>query len=278
MGLQGDSCDRIDLSTPSNFSDKTIMLADFQISLIRAKRNTSFKLNRRLTQLKTALRFGNVADSYFCPCCGQYTVNWVAWKVQSGKTVCPNCYTQPRHRLFYLYLQEKTNFFRDRLKVLHFAPEQILRKQFSSMPNLDYTTTDLVNPTVDVKMDITNIPYRDNTFDVIFCSHVLEHVMDDRKAMRELFRVLKTDGWAYLQVPLRKKEKTFEDPNIVSPQDRLHYFGQEDHVRFYGFDYKDRLEEAGFKVKIEPYSQKLDAERIKKYGLPDRGDLYFGIK
>jgi type I restriction-modification system DNA methylase subunit len=103
--------------------------------------------------------------------------------------------------------------------------------------------------------------------------------MDERKAMRELLRILKPSGWASLQVPIdSKREKTFEDPNIVSPQDCLRYFKQEDHVRLYGLDYKDRLEEVGFIVKIEKYARELSPEQIKKYGLRTNESLYFGVK
>lgn len=247
--------------------------------LIKAKRSSAIKFNQTLLKMKTALRFGNISDTYFCPCCGKNCLDWLDWNSTYRKVICPNCTAQPRHRLLSLYLNERTNLNQDKLKVLHFAPEFSFKKQFSSMSNLDYTTADLNDRSVDIKIDITQIPYPDKTFDVIVCNHVLEHVEDDRQAMRELFRVLKPGGWASLQVPLsRKREKTFEDPNIVSPQDRLRYFKQEDHVRLYGLDYKDRLEEAGFIVKIEKYLQELSSEQIEKYGLRTNEDLYFGIK
>jgi SAM-dependent methyltransferase len=247
--------------------------------LIRTKHSINQILNKNLIKIKTALLFGNVADCYFCPCCGKHCTDWSDWSSTYRNVVCPNCDSQPRHRLFSLYLKERTDFEHKNLKVLHFAPERILRKQFSSMPNLDYTTADLNDSSVDIKIDITEIPYADNTFDVIFCSHVLEHVPNDRKAMSELARVLKPGGWAYLQVPLdRKREKTFEDPNIVSPEDRLRYYWQEDHVRLYGLDYKDRLEQTGFIVTIDKCIQQPSPKQIKKYGLRTGEDLYFVIK
>ena len=141
-----------------------------------------------------------------------------------------------------------------------------------------YLTADLFDPRVMVKMDITNIQYPDETFDVIYCSHVLEHVPDDKKAMCEFYRVLKSDGWAILLVPVTAKE-TFEDPAITDPAERLRLFGQKDHVRVYGPDYADRLAEAGFKVDISTPSDFLTAEQILRMGLSRAtGEIYFCTK
>jgi len=127
-------------------------------------------------------------------------------------------------------------------------------------------------------MDITNIPYKDHSFDVVLCNHVLEHVVDDQKAMRELFRVLTPGGWAILNSPIDpRRAKTFEDPNITSPQDRERAFGQQDHVRIYGCDYRERLEKAGFKVKLDNYIRDLSIDLVEKYGL--KGEkVYFCTK
>lgn len=250
-----------------------------KIFLTKVQRFAEFTVKRIWIKTNTALLFRNVADAYFCPCCGKHCTDWLDWSSKYRRVVCPNCNSQPRHRLLSLYLKERTEFEHKNLKFLHFAPTRFFQKQFSSMPNLDYTTADLNDPGVDVKIDITDIPYPDNTFDVIFCNHVLEHVPDDRKAMSEILRVLKPGGWASLQVPLSTKiEKTFEDPNIVSPADRLRYYWQEDHVRLYGLDYKDRLQQAGFIVKLEKYVQELTPEQIKKYALHVKENLYFGFK
>ena len=255
------------------------MIERFQIFLLKVKRSVAITLDKTLIKAQTALMSGDLSNSYFCPCCGKSCVRFADWSSKYRNVVCPNCDSQPRHRALVLYLEKQANFVGEKLKFLHFAPTPSLRRRFSSMSNLEYTTADLNNSSVDVKIDVTQIPYPDNTFDVIFCNHVLEHVMDDRKAMGELFRVLKPGGWASLQVPLsRKREKTFEDPKIVSPQERLRHFGQEDHVRLYGLDYKDKLQEAGFIVEIENLTQILDSDRIRKYGLNPKEDLYFGNK
>ncbi len=147
------------------------------------------------------------------------------------------------------------------------------------MPNLDYVSAGLDSPLAMVKMDITNIAYGDNSFDAILCVHVLEHVMDDQTAMSELFRVLKPGGWAILQSPIDlNRDKTFEDPNIVLPEDRERIFGQNDHVRIYGRDYEDRLAKAGFALKVDSYVKDLGPVLIKKYGLAKDEDIYLCSK
>ncbi|GBF80698.1 class I SAM-dependent methyltransferase [Aphanothece sacrum] len=159
------------------------------------------------------------------------------------------------------------------------APEKWLQNKLKALDNLIYLSADLEAKWAMEKIDITNIQYSDNTFDVIVCSHVLEHIPDDQKAMKELQRVLKSDGWAILQVPLNPNiEKTLEDPTITSPEERERVFGQRDHVRLYGRDYKDRLEQAGFKVKVDTFVKDLDSKMVHKYGLRKDHDIYFCSK
>jgi ubiquinone/menaquinone biosynthesis C-methylase UbiE len=129
-----------------------------------------------------------------------------------------------------------------------------------------------------VKMDITNIEYDNQSFDVIYCGHVLEHVQDDRRAMREFHRVLRRNGWAILLVPITAEE-TFEDPSIVDPKQRLEAFGQEDHVRRYGPDYIDRLCEAGFKVDVAKVEDLVDKDDAIRMGFNSAsGEIYYCTK
>lgn len=159
--------------------------------------------------------------------------------------------------------------------MLHIAPEQCFLDLFKAQSNLDYTTADLVSPIADVKMDLHNAPFEDNTFDVIFCNHVLEHVNDDHQCMSELYRVMKPGGWGIFQVPLDvNREETLEDPNITSEEDRLKYYWQKDHVRLYGMDYAKKLEAVGFNVTVEDYTKEIGAELSDKYRLMD-GELLF---
>jgi SAM-dependent methyltransferase len=164
--------------------------------------------------------------------------------------LCPGCLSLERHRLLWLFLKEHTNFFNaEELKVLHIAPEQCFIGRFKKMKNLDYTTGDLESPIVDVKMDVCDIPFEDEAFDVVICNHVLEHVNDDNRAMKEFYRVMKNDGMGIFQVPLNiKSETTDEDSTITDRAERERRFGQYDHVRYYGMDYFDRLKSVGFTI------------------------------
>ncbi len=136
------------------------------------------------------------------------------------------------------------------------------------MHGLDYTTTDLNSPLADVKADICDLPFADDSFDIILCNHVLEHIPDDRKAMKELYRVMKPGGWGIFQVPQDlKREHTFEDDTITNKKERARIFGQYDHVRIYGRDYFERLRSVGFKVEEVDYTSKLSPEEIEKYRL-----------
>jgi SAM-dependent methyltransferase len=211
----------------------------------------------------------------WCPVCGRSSR-----KFRSGGTVprkdakCPHCGALERHRFVWVYFDRGTNLF-DGLpkRVLHVAPEQCFEGRLKKRLGAGYLTADLHDPHVMERMDITNIQYSDETFDVIYCSHVLEHVMDDRKAMREFHRVLKRTGWAVLLVPITV-DQTFEDPTIVKPADRLRAFGQVDHVRRYGPDYTDRLRQAGFSVDVTRVSDLVPPEDATRMGITRTGAIY----
>jgi ubiquinone/menaquinone biosynthesis C-methylase UbiE len=151
--------------------------------------------------------------------------------------------------------------------VLHVAPEPSLRAVLEKLSQLQYTTGDLLAQDVDVELDLTAIDFPDHTFDVVLCSHVLEHIPDDRRAMREIRRVLKPDGWALINVPSDPdRAQTYEDLSIVSPEARLERFGQDDHVRVYGaVDFVARLKEAGFRVTKDP--EAFSRGEIRRYRL-----------
>lgn len=182
--------------------------------------------------------------------------------------LAPGTLSLERHRLFWLYLENETDFFTKKHKLLHFAPEQAFYKRFRKMKNLDYVTTDLNSPLADVKADICNLPFKDNEFDYIFCNHVLEHIPDDTKAMQELFRVLAPGGIGIFQIPQElSRPTTFEDDSITDPKERAKIFGQYDHVRIYGRDYFEKLRSIGFKVSEVNYTQNLSETDIDKYRL-----------
>ena len=185
----------------------------------------------------------------------------------------PGTLSLERHRLMWLYLQQQTDFFSTPYKVLHFAPEQAFYKPLKKMSNLSYTTTDLHSPLADVQADITQLPFDDNAFDVIFCNHVLEHIPDDTQAMRELFRVMKPGGWGIFQIPIdTSRRQTFQDDSITDPAERTRIFGQYDHVRVYGTDYYDKLRGIGFEVQEIDFTKDLSDEEIDKYRL-EKGEI-----
>src|SRR5690606_19485348 len=163
----------------------------------------------------------------------------------------------------------------DQLKVLHVAPELCFIERFESLPNLEYITADIESPLAKVKMDLHDIPFEANTFDVTFCNHVMEHVEDDIRCMNELHRVLKPGGWAIIQSPIDvSREVTYEDKSITKPSEREKAFGQNDHLRVYGTDYKDRLELGGFHVTEIDYAKELDSHIRKRYSLPPQEIIY----
>ncbi len=192
---------------------------------------------------------------------------------QRNNVLSPSTLSLERHRLLWLYLKNETNFFKDNLAVLHFAPEQAFYKRFRSLDNIDYTTTDLNSPLADVKADICNLPFENDTFDVILCNHVLEHIPDDTKAMQELYRILKPNGWGIFQIPQDlSRPTTFEDNSITDKKERAKIFGQYDHVRVYGRDYFDKLRSIGFKVEEVDYTATFSAQQIERYAL-SKGEI-----
>lgn len=187
---------------------------------------------------------------------------------QRDNALSPGTLSLERHRLLWLYLNNETNFFSKTLKVLHVAPEQCFYKLFKNLKKINYTTFDLNSPLADIKGDICNLPFKENSFDFILCNHVLEHINDDNKAMKELYRVLNKNGTAILQVPINQKSsKTLEDSSIVDKKERIEKFGQYDHIRLYGLDYFKKLESFGFKVNPLKYSKEFTKGEIIKYGL-----------
>ena len=188
-----------------------------------------------------------------------------------NNVLSPSTYSLERHRLLWLYLKNETSFFKAKLKVLHFAPESALMNQFKKLKNLSYDTIDLNSPIADIKADICDLPFLDNSYDFILCNHVLEHIVDDNKAIRELYRVLKKNGIGIFQVPIDyNRDTTFEDFSVTNKKERNKLFGQYDHVRIYVLDFFDRLQKAGFSVERCEYTSKLSKEDIIKFCLPKK--------
>ena len=212
----------------------------------------------------------------FCPVCETHFRKFLAFGTPRREgAMCPRCGSLERHRFVWLYFLRRTDLFDGRSKrVLHIAPEVCFQPRFRKRLGSGYVTADIENPDANVKMDVTNIDYPSDTFDVIYCSHVLEHVTDDRRAMRELHRVLSPNGWAILLVPITA-ERTIEDPSITDPRERLRLFGQKDHVRRYGPDYVDRLREAGFHVTVTTVLEMMTKGDALAMGIPTEQEQIF---
>ncbi len=193
--------------------------------------------------------------------------------------LCPGTFSLERHRLLWLYLKHKTDLLDRKLKVIHFAPEPPLLKQFKKIHNWDYTTADLTSPLADHKVDICHLPFDHQTFDLIICNHVLEHIENDAQAMGELYRILKINGVLIAMVPLNSEsETTYENPQIKSKKMRKKHFGQYDHVRVYGMDYKTRLEKKGFEVEFINYASELKQNELDRYRLDSKEIIPKGIR
>ncbi len=235
-------------------------------------------VRRTLRQIRRWLRFlPHRGTERYCPVCGKSARDFADYGiVPRADALCRYCGALERHRLTWLYFTRETDLFDggDR-RVLHVAPEAVFERLFRRRLGSGYLTADLSNPRAMVRMDITDVDYPDASFDVIYCSHVLEHVPDDAKAMRELRRVLKPDGWAMLLVPVTA-ETTFEDPSVTDPARRLELFGQEDHVRRYGPDFADRLRDAGFDVRVIEPPDFLGEAEISRMGITgEAGQLFY---
>ena len=198
--------------------------------------------------------------------------------------LCPNCGSLERHRLLWLYIKSRLNKGSkyEPMHVIHFAPEKFMYKLLSQKENVNYYPCDLfpeVYPFGEInKIDITNINLESDRFDVVLCNHVLEHILDDRKAMSELFRIMKNDSWGIVQVPIElDRDYTYEDDSIVTPAEREKHFGQSDHVRIYGRDYIERLKSVGFEVQELDFVAQYSNSDIQKLGL-DENEILFIIR
>ncbi len=213
-----------------------------------------------------------------CPVCEQESQKFKEHKKRL-EAECIYCRSLERHRFVWFFLNSDPHLLaQNNGQLLHVAPEECLQPLFKKQLGANYLSADLFSPLAMVKMDVTDIQYEAESFGAIYCSHVLEHVADDQRAMSEFYRVLKQGGWAILNVPIHG-ETTYEDPSIVDPAERLKHFGQEDHVRIYGADYVERLKSAGFQVKVVTVNDVANAEQIVQMGLTSAaGEIFYCTK
>lgn len=210
------------------------------------------------------------AETY-CPVCEHRS----GFVLPASGGVCTLCFSRPRHRLSWLYMRSRTNLF-DAVpkRLLHLAPEMEFARRMRAIPGVDYVSADLDHPGAMRRVDLTAIDWPDASFDVVYCSHVLEHIPADRVAMGELYRVLRPAGWMLVQVPVNPGAATQEDLSITDPRVRTRLYGQWDHVRLYGLDVADRLRAAGFEVGTVMGSEVVAQDDCRRMRINPREPLF----
>lgn len=225
-------------------------------------------------------RFIEQNTTGYCMICGSYVNNFEPTGIKAKifeehhiigggyreNAVCPYCRSVDRERWEMYVLNYYTDIFESSSRILHFAPEKNIQNRIRSNGKNDYYACDIMADKEMHMIDVTNIPFVDNTFDYIIINHVLEHVPNERKAMSEMIRVLRPEGRIIMSFPICTDQKTIEDKMVKTPEERLCYYGQEDHVRLYGSDYKERLEQYGMKFDVYSPENECSDMDIKKYG------------
>ncbi len=212
----------------------------------------------------------------YCPICDTTSKEFLTYGVtKRPHAMCPQCKSLERHRLLWLYLQQRSNVCTANLRMLDIAPQKFLQEKFKAMTNLSYLSIDLTSELAMEKMDLTHLLLDDDSFDFVLCYHVLEHIPDDRKAMREILRVMKPGGWGIIQSPVEMhRSETYEDFSVTSHQEREKHFGQWDHVRIYGRDYADRLQSEGFIVEQSTFARDLSPMTVRRCSVKKNEILY----
>lgn len=234
------------------------------VPALKAALPARFKQALRGSFLRATSLF-NAGSRVECPVCERRFRKFARFHGVNDQ--CPNCGSLMRHRAILLYLRDVLRLPETESDVLHVGPAAAIRQRLASVAPLRYLSLDIDPALADVQGDVTDLRFRDASFDFILCVHVLEHVPDDRAAIGELFRVLRPGGRALIQVPPSSLEVTFEDPEVTAPAERERLFGQHDHVRICGADYRDRLAEPGFDVELLDYVAQLDPRTQARYGL-----------
>jgi SAM-dependent methyltransferase len=233
-------------------------------------------LNKFEKQIRSLFAFCYKGSGVTCPICERDFKRFIPLNPDKEHTnhICPRCGSAQRQRLLWLYLTAECRILSDSIYFLHFSPRPCLVNKLKTVPGLTYITSDPHEKSMDRQFDLTNVKDESEIFDLIVCYHILEHIPDDRKAMQEVYRLLKPAGIALFQVPYWEDD-TYEDPDIQTPDDRRKAFGQQDHVRVYGFqDFINRLSQTGFQVIPVKYGEKLGTQTCNKYVLDEKEVIF----
>ncbi|MFT3980373.1 MAG: methyltransferase domain-containing protein [Ferruginibacter sp.] len=237
-----------------------------------------------LNKLRLAgLRLKYAGNKVHCVCCGSNFSRFAPFGNEHRQNAwCTKCQSLERDRLLWMYFDKKTNLYTDNLKLLHIAPEIVFFNKFKTQKNLDYQPVDIfphLYPKGTTYLNILDHQLPDNSYDVIICNHVFQYIEDDKTAMRNILKLLKPGGWAILQVPINTKgTTTFEDSSITDPKEREKVFGLDEHVRYYSYDYADRLRAIGFHVTVDDYTTSFTDEEIFRYGFFKGDAIYYCTK
>lgn len=243
------------------------MIKDFVKKILPER----IRLNIRYTifKLKSVFYRGN---NVYCICCDKSFSKFLPHgNIERKNARCPYCLSLERTRLLMYYLQNETNLFEKEKSILHFAPEKAIEFKIKQAKQINYITADINPALADNVIDIQNIPYDKKSFDFVICSHVLGHVPNEKKAIDEIYRVLKVGGKAFVLTLIdASKEHTYENTKIQTPQDRLIHFGEPDLLRLHGNDFLNRLQRPIVKVECLDYSTNFTKAEMEKYQLGDK--------
>lgn len=229
------------------------------------------------------LKIKYAGNKVICACCNSKFREFAPFgETKRMNAWCPNCESLERHRLLWMFFEKETNLYTASIKLLHIAPETVFFHRIKKQPNIDYHPCDIfpgLYPAGTKYLDILNHQLPDDSFDVIICNHVFQYIEEDRRAMKSLYKLMKPGGWGIMQVPINTaKQVTYEDPDITDPLEREKAFGLKEHVRYYSFDYPERLREAGFRVNVNDYTKKFSDDEIFKYGFYKGDAIYYCTK
>ena len=234
---------------------------DFGVGLLRRLgRKCSRKVRVFSARATSRLRGGNLP--FYCPCCDTYLKHFIdggfdkkperynpdRYRGIDQNAICPVCGSLPRHRILVSWMNDHVEIIREK-RILHFAQERSMR-MWMDRNGIKSITADLYSP-ADLKLNIEDTGLEGNSYDLIICNHVLEHVSDYMKALRELHRIIRPAGKVIISFPVDQNlSSVYEDPSITTEKDRIKCFGQNDHLRVFGIDSPKMLESVGFKVTL----------------------------